>query len=60
MVSYMGEYPAELRERAVRLVQESQREYGTKLAAITAVAAKLGIVRAETLRDWVREAERSR
>lgn len=50
-------YPQELRERAVRLVAESREEYETEWAAITSVAAKLGIGSAETLRKWVRRAE---
>ncbi|MGI9098663.1 MAG: transposase [Solirubrobacteraceae bacterium] len=42
-------YPAELRERAVRLVFESQRP-------IAAVARDLGVHK-EALRLWVRQAE---
>jgi len=50
-------YPAELRRRAVAMVAEVRGEYETEYAAITAVAAKLGIGTAETLRKWVRQAE---
>ena len=50
-------YPAELRERAVRMVAEVTPEYPSQWAAITAVAEKLGIGSAETLRKWVRRAE---
>ena len=50
-------YPAELRQRAVRMVAEVRPNYGSQYAAITAVAAKLGIRTAETLRSWVRQAE---
>ncbi|KOV91476.1 transposase [Streptomyces sp. NRRL WC-3723] len=49
-------YPAELRERAVRMVAEIRSNYPT-WAAMKAVAAKLGIGSAETLRTWVRKAE---
>ena len=51
-----GRYPAEIRERAVRLVQEHAGEYASQWAAITSIAAKCGIT-PETLRKWVRRAE---
>src|ERR1700761_4298980 len=50
-------YPPELRERAVRMVAEVRPEYPSDWPAIVAVAAKLGIGSAETLRKWVRQAE---
>ena len=50
-------YPAELRERAVRLVREQEAEHLSLAAAIRSVAAKIGCS-AETLRLWVRRAER--
>ncbi|MFI2431124.1 IS3 family transposase [Streptomyces sp. NPDC018693] len=50
-------YPAELRERAVRMVAEVHPNYPTEWAAMKAVAAKLGIGAAETVRTWVRKAE---
>jgi len=49
-------YPKEVRERAVRLVFEHEREYPSQWAAITSIATKLGMT-AETLRKWVRRAE---
>jgi transposase len=49
-------YPAEIRERAVRLVQEHADEYNSQWAAITSIAAKCGVT-PETLRKWVRRAE---
>jgi transposase len=52
-----SKYPAELRERAVRMVAEVRASYGSEWAAIEAVATKLGIGTAETLRSWVRQAE---
>jgi transposase len=52
-----SKYPAELRERAVRMVAEVRANYGLEWTAIEAVAAKLGVGTAETLRSWVRQAE---
>ena len=50
-------YPAELRVRAVRMVAEVRPNYESEWAAIGAVAQKLGIGTAETLRKWLRQAE---
>jgi transposase len=50
-------YPPELRERAVRMVAEISEDYPSQWAAIEAVAGKLGIGSAETLRKWLRRAE---
>ena len=50
-------YPAELRERAVRLVFEQQDQYPSQWAALCSVAEKLNIGN-EALRKWVRQAER--
>ncbi len=50
-------YPVELRQRAVRMVAEVRPNYESDWAAITAVAQKLGIGSAETLRKWVRQAQ---
>ncbi|MEU8140260.1 IS3 family transposase [Streptodolium elevatio] len=48
-------YPLELRQRAVRMVAEVRGDYPTESAAMSAVAAKLGIASRETLRKWVRQ-----
>ena len=50
-------YAPEVRERAVRMVQEHEREYPSQWAAITSIASKIGCT-AETLRSWVRQVER--
>ena len=52
-----SKYPAEVRERAVRLVLEQQGEHESQWAAMESIAAKMGCT-AETLRKWVRQAER--
>jgi transposase len=52
-----GRYPEELRERAVRMVLDHGHEYGSQWEAICSVAEKLG-PKAETVRLWVRQAER--
>jgi transposase len=49
-------YPAEVRERAVRLVLEHQHVHGSQWEAICSVAEKLG-PSAEAVRKWVRRAE---
>ena len=50
-------YPAEVRDRAVRLVLEHAGDYGSQWEAISSIAGKIGCT-AETLRRWVRQAER--
>lgn len=50
-------YSPEMRARAVGMVAEVRADYPSEWAAIQAVAAKLGIGTAETLRKWVRRAE---
>jgi transposase len=49
-------YPAEVRERAVRMVFDHQDEYPSQWKAIESISAKLSINH-ETLRQWVRRAE---
>ena len=50
-------YAPEVRERAVRLVEEQLREHDSEWAVMRSVAAKLGCT-TETLRKWVRQAQR--
>ena len=49
-------YSPEVRERAVRMVFEHQREYSSQWQAVVSIASKIGCT-AETLRRWVRRAE---
>ncbi|UEM07116.1 IS3 family transposase (plasmid) [Skermanella rosea] len=50
-------YAPEIRERAVRMVFDHEGEHASQWAAISSIAAKIGCT-AETLRGWVRQAER--
>lgn len=50
-------YSPEVRERAVRMVFEHEHEHPSQWAAIQSIAEKVGCS-GETLRNWVRRAER--
>jgi transposase len=50
-------FSPEVRERAVRLVQDHTKEHASPWAAITSIATKIGCA-PETLRLWLQRAER--
>ena len=50
-------FSPEVRERAVRMVLEHEGEHASQWAAIESIAGKMGCS-PETLRNWVRQAER--
>ena len=51
-----NKFSPEVRERAVRLVQEHRGEYSSLWAAVESIAPKIGCVPA-TLLEWVKRAE---
>ncbi len=55
-MSKANRYSAEVREGAVRMVFEHQREYSSQWSAMCSIAKKIGCT-PETLRSWVRRAE---
>jgi transposase len=57
MTRQTTKYAPEVRERAVRMVLDHQGDHPSQWAAIVSIAAKIGCT-AETLRGWVRQAER--
>lgn len=50
-------FPKEVRERAIRMVFEHTEEHSSQWATIQSIAGKIGMS-PETLRKWVRQAER--
>ncbi len=51
-----SKFSPEVRERAVRLVQEHRGEYPSLWAAVESIAPKIGCV-PQTLLDWVKQAQ---
>ena len=52
-------FSPEVRERAVRMVLEHGGDHASQWAAMSSIASKIGCT-GETLRKWVRQAERDR
>ena len=50
-------YSPEVRERAVRMVFEHQSDHDSQWATMVSIGSKIGCT-TETLRKWVRQAER--
>ena len=50
-------FSPEVRDRAIRMVLEQQEKHESQWATIVSIAEKIGCS-AETLRNWVRQAER--
>jgi transposase len=57
MATRSTKYSPEVQARAVRMVFEHRGEHASEWAAITSIATKIGY-KAETLRLWVRQAQR--
>ena len=57
MTSTSKKFSPEVKERAVRLYRESLPDHPSEWAAMKSIADKVGCT-AETLRKWVRQAER--
>ena len=49
-------YSPEVRERAVRMVQEHRKDYASQWAAIESIAPKIGCS-PQTLHDWIKKHE---
>lgn len=51
-----NKFSPEVRERAVRLVLETEREHSSRWQAVMSIAAKIGCT-PQTLNDWVKKAD---
>lgn len=57
MTEHTPPFSREVRERAVRMLLDHQGEHASQAAAIRSIAQKIGCS-GETLRNWLRQAER--
>ncbi len=55
-MSKVKRYSPEVRERAVRMVFEHEKDYESRWATLASIATKIGCT-PETLRSWVKQIE---